>query len=141
MGDCVSIATEAVTLTDLRARAAAALAPVTDDDPAVFLDVVDALTPPAILLVWGDPWLTPQALRGWFDAQLEILCVASRVEPGPGITTLETLVTYAITRLRADGYPWPQASSQAPRIFEIAGVPYLGARVVYRVPVAIESEV
>ena len=30
-----------------------------------------------------------------------------------------------------------QASSQAPRIIDIAKVPYLGARVIYRVPVTI----
>lgn len=134
------MATQALGLSDVRARAAAALAPASDGDPIVLVDVVDSLSPPALMLAWGDPWLTPHALRGYFEATLEVLAIASRVEPGPGIQALESLVAFTITRLREDGYPWPQASSQAPRIFEIAGVPYLGARVVFRVPVAIETE-
>lgn len=134
------MATQALGLTELRARAADALAPVADSDPAVLADLVDAISPPALMLAWGDPWLQPHALRGYFEARFEVLCVASRVEPGPGIETLEGLVAYTITRLRADPYPWPQATSQAPRLFDIGGVPYLGARVVYAVPVAIEME-
>ena len=123
-------------LTEIRARAAAALAPVTDDDPEVHTEVVDSLTPPALVLVWDDPWLTPTAFgQTMFDAQLTVLALASRVEPGPGVTRLEELAVYTISRLQADDYPWPQASSQAPRIFEIGGLPYLGARITYRVPV------
>jgi len=134
------MATQAMALTDVRARAAEALAPASETDPAVFADVVDAVTPPALLLVWGDPWLTGRAIGGYFEAAFEVLCIAGRLEPGAGVATLESLVTYVISRLRADGYPWPQASSQAPRIFDIGGVPYLGARVAYGVPVAIETE-
>ena len=42
-------------LTDVRMMAAAALAPQDDADPDVHVDVVDAVTPPAILLVWDAP--------------------------------------------------------------------------------------
>ena len=127
-------------LTEVRARVAAALAPVSDTDPEVLVDVVDSLTPPAILLVWDDPWLEPQSFGPClWDANLSVLCVAARIEPGPGVEKLEQLIGYVISRLQADEYTWPQASSGAPRIFPIANLPYLGARVNYRVPVSIEG--
>jgi hypothetical protein len=127
-------------LTEVRAAAAIALAPVIDSDPVVHVDVVDSLTPPALLLVWDDPWLVPgtvASMNGHYDAQFVVLCVAARLEPGPGVETLEQLVDYTIDRLHADANTWPQASAQAPRVFDIGGVPYLGARLVYRVPVQI----
>lgn len=128
-------------LTEVRGQAAAALAPAGDDDPEVFVDVVDAVTPPAILLAWDDPWLEPQQnVAGcWHFANLAVLCVAGRLEPGPGIQTLEQMAGYVIERLRADDYNWPQASSQAPREFRIGDVPYLGARVIYRIPVTTQG--
>jgi hypothetical protein len=127
-------------LTQVRAAAAAALAPATDADPEVHVDVVDSVTPPALLLVWDDPWIVPATvagMNGHYDAQFVVLCVAARLEPGPGVETLERLVDYTIDRLHGDANSWPQASAQAPRVFEIGGVPYLGARLVYRVPVQI----
>jgi hypothetical protein len=128
-------------LTQVRAAAATALAPADATDPAVHVEVVDSVTPPCLLLVWDDPWLVPQTVasrNGFYNAQFVVLCVAARLEPGPGVEKLEELIDYAITRLHADvANTWPQASSQAPRVFEIGGVPYLGARVVYQVPVSI----
>ena len=128
-------------LTEVRARAAEALAPATDYDPEVHVDVVDSLTPPALVLMWDDPWLSVQTFgpMAQYEAQFTVLAIASRIEPGPGITTLEKLAVYTISRLMGDDYQWPQASSQAPRLFEIGGLPYLGARITYRVPVSVEG--
>jgi hypothetical protein len=130
-------------LTAVRARAAAALEPATDSDPAVLVDLVDAVHPPVLMLDWDDPWLTPgldnRPVMGpcvW-QANLSVICIASRVEPGPGVETLEQLVTYTIDRFRYDPYPWPVATAQSPRRFDIGGVTYLGARVGYRVPVTV----
>lgn len=123
-------------LGEVRARAAAALAPASADDPTVHLDVVDAVDPPVILLVWEDPWLTPDSFGPCrFEANLAVLCIAARLEPGPGVQTLEEMVAFVVERLRADTYGWPQASSRAPRVLSFANVNYLAARVVYRVPV------
>ena len=71
------------------------------------------------------------------NAQLTLVCIAGRLDPGAGFETLEQIVTYAIERLQADSYPWPQASAQAPRGLEIGDITYLGARVTYKVPVQI----
>jgi len=130
-------------LTEVRERAAAALAPATDDDPDVFVDIVDALHPPALLLLWADPWLDAKTVggmgggRGLWDSWLEILCVASRIEPGPGMTKLEELVAYTLGRLQDDAHTWPPETFYAPRRFDIGGITYLGARMVFRVPVTI----
>lgn len=127
-----------LSLVDVRATAAAALAPVTDADPDVQTDVTDAVSPPTVVLEWWDPWLDEHAIRGYQDAQLAVLCIAARLEPGPGVAKLEELVAYVIRRMRADTYSWPQATTQAPRVIVIGGVNYLAARVVYRLPVAVE---
>jgi hypothetical protein len=137
--------TTTLALGEIRVMAAAALEPQTDTDPVVLVDVVDALTPPALMLLWDDPWLQPGAGAAGpvmgpcvWTARLLILCVAGRLEPGPGIATLEDLVAYVVDRLRDDpAYTWPVASALAPRIFDIGGVPYLGARVTYTVPASL----
>ena len=123
---------------EVRARAAAALEPEAETDPPVLVNIVDAVEPPALMLEWVDPWLEPQtAGTGYWLARLDVVCLAQRHEPGPGVESLEALITHTITRLRADSYPWPAATLQAPRVFTIAGVPLLGARVSYRLPVTI----
>lgn len=124
------------TLSELRARAAAALAPDSDDDPAVFEAPVDAVVPPALIIAWSDPWVEFETPCFWY-ASLAVLAVASRVDPGAGIETLEQLVSYTIGRFKDDPYPWPSVSAQAPHLFEIANIPLFGARLVFRAPVTI----
>jgi hypothetical protein len=139
-----AMATTTLALGEIRPAAAAALAPAGPDDPPVHVDVVDSVTPPALMLLWEDPWLAPGSSAGavmgpcvW-TARLLVLCVAGRLEPGPGITTLEQLVAYVVGRLRDDPtYTWPPATALAPRIFDIGGIPYLGARVTYTIPASI----
>jgi len=130
----------ALTLADVRAACAAALAPVAESDPAVLPDLVDAVEPPALMLEWNDPWIAVRSIAGGlglYDAQLNVLCLAGRVEPGPGVAMLEQLVAYTFARLQADPHPWPLTMSQAPRVFDIGGIPLLGARLGFRVPIQI----
>jgi hypothetical protein len=131
----------ALRLSEVRAAAAAALAPATDTDPTVLVDIVDALHPPALMLLWTDPFLEPQVVgmgaTGLWDARFEVLAVASRVEPGPGMTKIEELVAFVMNRLAADPYTWPADTLYAPRRFDIGGVTYLGARLVFKVPVTL----
>lgn len=127
-------------LSEVRPRAAAVLAAVAPSDPAVLEGVVDSVEPPALVLSWDDPWLEPETLGPCiWRANLVVLAIAGRLEPGPGFDTLETLIPYVVNRLQADAYSWPVASSQAPRVFEIGGIQYLGARLVYGVRVSLEE--
>ena len=131
-----------ISIADVRDVAAEALAPVEDTDPPVIADVVDSLTPPAIMLIWGDPWLEPgvgAVTMGpcvW-RARLQVMAVAARLEPGPGIRVLEQLVAYVVARMKTDTYTWPLDSVSAPRVFDIGSLPYLGARVTYLVPTTV----
>lgn len=130
-------------LTSIRAIAAAALAPVDDDDPVVLANLVDAVVPPALMLGWDDPWIAQQTVagaRGPYQAQLVVLCFAGRLEPGPGVDVLEQLVVYTITRLGADRQTagWPLTGAQAPRRYDVSGISYLGARLMFRTPISLE---
>lgn len=129
-------------LTEVRGSAALALAPGDEDDYNLYLDLPDAVHPPCVFLDWVDPWLEPQVTGmgggGYWLGRLDVVCVASRVQPGAGVSKLEELVSLAIARLQADElHQWPAANLQAPRVFTISGVPYLGARIAYRLPVSI----
>ena len=128
-------------LGEVRAAAAAALQPDPGefDDLAVLVDVVDSVSPPALMLLWADPWLDQEAMgmgRVLF-ARLEVRAVAARVEPGPGFTMLERLTSYVLSHMTADAYAWPPASVSAPRVFTINNVPLLAAQIAFRVPVSI----
>lgn len=133
-------ATGTLTITNAREMAAQALQPTDPSDPLVVLDnVVDTLDPPALMLVWDDPWLEPQGTCRWW-ARLGVLCVADRIEPAPGVADLEQLVSYAVRRLAADGYGWGNPNVTAPRRWTIARVDYLAALVTYRLPVTLNEE-
>jgi hypothetical protein len=132
--------------TELRNMAAAALAPAGDSDPYVFADIVDALEPPALVVDQGDPWLEPGS-NGLptvgpclYTARLTVLCIAGRLEPGPGIDVLERLETYVLDRLRADSYEWPLEEVSARSQHDLSGVTYLAATITYAVPVSVEPE-
>jgi len=129
-------------LTDVRGAAAAALAPSAPEDPDVLVDVVDSLTPPCLMLLWADPWLNKKTAggmgaSGYWDAWLEVLCIAGRLVPGDGMSKLEELVAYTVGRLQADAYTWPPETFYSPRRFDIGGITYLGARIVLKVPVTV----
>jgi hypothetical protein len=128
-------------LGEVRQALATALAPVPPaTEPNVLIDYPDMVTPPALVVVWDDPWLEQPRTMGPCVtlANIVVLCVGSRVEAGPGIDTIEQLVTYTIDRLQADTVnKWPLGSAQAPREWIISNVHYLGARLAYRVPVSV----
>ena len=121
-------------LTDVRARASAALAPASDTDPEVLFDYPDAVTPPALVLTWDEPWLQAETFGPClFDARFAVVAVVSRVNPA--IEQLEQLVGYVINRMVNDGYSWPTAQVQAPRWMEFGGAKLLGARIVFQVKI------
>lgn len=132
-----------VALNMIRPAAAAVLAAVTDTDPNVLEDVVDSVTPPALMLAWDDPWLVagagvPTMGPCLYTARLRIVCVAARLDPGSGVDELERLVAYVLERMRADdAYSWPLDSVSAPRQTDQSGVSSLVAEVVYAVPTTI----
>lgn len=113
---------------DFRALVAGALtdlAPVDDNWP-VHDAPADAVTPPCFVLVWPDPWLTPLTVCSYV-ANLDVICVAARIDPAPGYLELEALITAAIPALRAARVPFVGTGGAQP--FEVAGLTYQSARV------------
>jgi hypothetical protein len=108
----------------LRSTVAGALA--LDDDWEVHPLPVDSLTPPAFMLEWGDPW-SEQSSHCFESASLDVVCVAGRIEPDPGIETLELMVEAALVAFAHAGIPHGPVTP--PRPFEIAGLTYLAARI------------
>ena len=115
-------------LSDLRESVGVALTGdgVFPEDATVLVDTVDSLTPPAYLLVWGTPWMVPATFCVQ-TVRLDVVCIAGRIDPAPGVETLETMVAVALNRLRDARYP--EATVQPPGPYEVGGVRYLAARV------------
>jgi hypothetical protein len=112
------------TLTRLRQRIVETL--MIDADWEVHPLPVDSVTPPCFMLEWADPWHNP-ATHCFTDAHLDVICIAPRLEPDPGIETLELMVESALGALHRAGIPCGEGS--APRPFEIGGITYLACRI------------
>lgn len=136
------MAVATITLGELRNAAAAALEPVAEEDPPVLVDLVDSLTPPALMIGWDDPWLEAGAGRPTlgpclWTARLRVVCVAGRLEPGPGYDELDRLVAYVLERMRGDAYQWTLDQVSAPAQYDLSGVTYLSSFVIYTVPTTV----
>ena len=124
------------TLTELRRTALDALAPVDDNDPAILPEIVDSLTPPALMVLWDDPWLEQGVTRQTMSqcmwrARLRVLCIAWRYEPGPAYDKLDELVALVLDRMRSDAHTWTLDRVGAPGVFLVSNIPYLAANVSY----------
>ena len=123
------------TLADLRARVADALVDL-DPDWSVSSAPVDAVTPPAFVLVWADPWAT-RSSSCHYGTRLDVVAIAARINPEPGIETLETMVERAVPAL--DAARAPVVEIVAPGPFDIGGVAYLAARLTITSPVTLSG--
>jgi hypothetical protein len=121
-------------LAALRSTVAAALAPSAADDWNTQPGPVDAIEPPAYLLMWSDPWLVP-ATHCTQTARLEVIVVAARVDVDGGHGILEDLVEHAygaLTTIRM-----PPVTTARPAPFDVGGVAYLATRLTLSVPVTL----
>ena len=135
-----STANGTLTISEARLVAAAALSPQSDDDPSLLAEWQDSVEPPAIMLFWDDPWLEPRGqIACWWMANLTILCVAGRLEPGAGMEVLEALVGYTANRLDGAPYSFGPITATAPRSFAIGGIDYLAASLSLQVPVTTQE--
>jgi len=122
-------------LVDVRPKLAALLAPVTDDDPDVHAAIVDAVTPPALIVGWQAPMLDTFGPCTAF-ANLSIAIVAERLDTAAGVETIEAQYDRVVSLLRADG-GWSFAGDSGVGTIEIAKVLYLACRIDVRVPVGL----
>jgi hypothetical protein len=115
---------------DLRADVADALAPIITATPEWSLHPlpVDAISPPAFLLVWADPWISRRLTACAYETQLAVRCVSARIDPDPGIETLELMVEQAIAALDVARIPVAQLGAPGP--LDIGGLHYQAASLV-----------
>jgi hypothetical protein len=117
---------------DLRAHVAAALSAF-DEEVAVLEAPVDAVEPPAFMLTWSQPWIQPSTPCVW-TTRLDVLAIAGRIDPDPGVAELERLVAGAISYVR----DVPIVQVTAPGGLEIGGVMYLVARITMQSSLLVE---
>lgn len=131
-----------VPLGELR-DAAAALTPVTDTDPAVFADVVEATVPPALVIEWDDPWLEPGVglpTMGpcLYQARLRVVMIVARLEPSAGADEIDRLAVHVLGRMRADtSVQWALEDVSRPQQVNQAGIDSIMATATYTVPTTV----
>jgi hypothetical protein len=115
-----------VKLTAVREHYARIAKQVASDDVTVVDSLPDSITPPAVLVAWSDPWLVPGTFCA-FTAQLELMVVAQRIEPGGQYEVIETLVSDLLTALKSNGASVRDVTSPFP--LQLGGVDYLSASI------------
>ena len=121
-------------LLETREKLAAVLAPIEDGDPSVLVSLVDSITPPALMIGWGDPWLQTTG-PCFFNGTAIVTAVAARLMPGDGVAMLEQLVDYTLNRVRGEPENWTVESVTGPRVFIIGKTNYLACRISLNVTV------
>lgn len=97
------------------------------NDIAVLDTPADAVSPPAYMLQWAEPWLERSTACA-FRVALDLWCISARVDPDPGVEFLELMVESALGDLNRARIPGAQVAS-SPGPLELGGVRYLAARI------------
>lgn len=113
-------------ITNARTELAAILTNALAENVAVVDHLPDSIAPPVALVAWGDPWLKPSTLCA-FVAQMEVMCLAQRIEPGGQYETLEGMVSAILPAIK--GTYFTLVDVTAPYPMQIGGVDYLAASV------------
>ena len=113
-------------LTAVREGYAAIASAVVADDVTVIDSLPDSITPPAVFVAWSDPWLTLDTYCG-FVANVEILVVAQRIEPGGQYGVIEGIVSDLAEALRLAHRSIRDITSPFP--LQLGGVDYLSASI------------
>jgi len=113
-------------LTDFRERLAAILADALANDVGVFDAIPDSIAPPVVLITWANQWMINFT---WCDfvAQVQLIVVAQRIEPGGQYGVLEDLVTQLLGILRENKLALRDVTSPYPIV--LGGVDYLAASI------------
>lgn len=87
----------------------------------------DSVAPPVVLVAWGDPWVKPSTLCA-YEARMELLLIAQRLEPGGQLNTLEEMASALVPALKS--HPDYQVEDlTAPYPLQLGGVDYLAASI------------
>lgn len=87
----------------------------------------DSIAPPVVLVAWSDPWLKPSTYCEW-QARLELIVVAQRLEPGGKLETLEDIVAAILPAIK-QSQSYQVIDTTAPYPLQIGSVDYLAASI------------
>lgn len=121
MGDRVKLST-------VRTDCATIIGTALPNDVGVIDFLPDSIAPPVVLIAWSDPWLKPSTICA-YEARMEVLCVAQRIEPGGRLETLEDIVSAILPAMRGSGFTLQEVTSMYP--LNIGGNDYLAASLTY----------
>lgn len=113
-------------ITNARTDLAVILNAALDENVAVIDHLPDSIAPPCVLVAWGDPWMKPSTLCA-HEAQMEMMLLAQRIEPGGQFEVLEQMVSAILPAIR--GTPYSLIDVTAPYPMQVGGVDYLAASV------------
>ncbi len=115
----------------------ALLAALDDGEYANVNPAVESIVPPALLVLWSEPWLEQQG-KCQMLARPAVTCVGGRIAPEAGVEMLERLVGYTLGRLNKAGFAVERVTS--PQAMSFAAIEYLTCQVIIRVVVNTEGE-
>ena len=114
-------------VTSARTELASILTGALPASVAVVDHLPDAIAPPVVLVAWADPWLKLSTLCA-YEAQMEVVCLAQRIEPGGQYERLEAMVSAILPAIKkADYFTLVDVTSPYP--MQVGGVDYLAASV------------
>lgn len=113
--------------TTARIELAAILNAALPKETAVIDHLPDSIAPPVALVAWGDPWMKLSTLCA-YEAQMEVMCIAQRIEPGGQFETLEEMVSLILPAIKSADY-FTLVDVTAPYPMQVGGVDYLAASV------------
>lgn len=113
-------------LTGVREEYASLIRAVASNDVSVIDNLPDSISPPAVLIAWGDPWLVPGTFCA-YTAQVEIMVVAQRIEPGGQYARIEFIVGEILDALKTVSAGIRDVTSPYP--MQLGGVDYLSASI------------
>jgi hypothetical protein len=114
-------------LTEARTNLATWLIQTLDESISVVDHLPDSITPPVVMIAWGDPWIKPATLCA-YEAAMEIMVVAQRIEPGGQYETLENIVSDIVGSIKPKPY-YQVADVSAPYPLQVGGNDYLAASI------------
>lgn len=110
-----------------RTTLAATLSTALGTEYGVVDHLPDSIAPPVVLVAWADPWLRPATLCA-YEAKMELLCIAQRLEPGGQLTVLEEMVSAIVPTIKSLPY-YAIDDVTSPYALELGGVAYLAASI------------
>lgn len=114
-------------VTTARIELAAILTAALPNEVGVIDHLPDSIAPPVALVAWADPWLKLSTLCA-YEAQMEIMCLAQRIEPGGQFETLEGMVSAILPAIKSADY-FTLVDVTAPYPMQVGGVDYLAASI------------